>query len=361
MARLEQRSRCRSPGRRDSRPGAAGSRRRWAVNCIARRSPRVPLLPPISKSLCHDSQPLAGRARSAAGAALPGSHLRLGRLRAGAESQPLGTLRHTFGQRAGRRRPAASPTGRRISALKRQLAEARGSARDAAKAELAHFLADVVPQRLHVSDAVWARHHYGYTGTQAQSIFATGIMVFSLAMIFAGRWQDRVGPRRVAMTGGWVLAAGYALAALAGPSFPVVWLAIGVLGGAGIGLAYVCPVAACVKWFPDLRGLITGLAVAGFGGGAFLFIKLAGNWGGLIARRRVGHLAGLCRGLCRGDHGRRRAAQSTGRLAARRLVAPPTRGKRRPSGIRMVARRGGPHAARSGSSGRRSCSPVAAA
>ena len=63
--------------------------------------------------------------------------------------------------------------------------------------------------------------------------------------------------------------------------------AIGVIGGAGIGLAYVCPVAACVKWFPDLRGLITGLAVAGFGGGAFLFIKLAGNWGGLIARDGV--------------------------------------------------------------------------
>ena len=168
-------------------------------------------------------------------------------------------------------------------ALKRQLVEAHASARDAAKAEIARFLADVVPVRLQVSEAVWARHHYGYSATEAQSIFATGIMVFSLVMIFAGRWQDRVGPRRVATTGGLVLAAGYALAALAGPSFWVVWLAIGVIGGAGIGLAYVCPIAACVKWFPDLRGLITGLAVAGFGGGAFLFIKLAGAWGGLIA------------------------------------------------------------------------------
>ena len=75
----------------------------------------------------------------------------------------------------------------------------------------------------------------------------------------------------VATTGGLVLAAGYAFAALAGPSFPVVCLASAAIGGAGIGLAYVCPVAACVKWFPDLRGLITGLAVAGFGGGA-LFV-----------------------------------------------------------------------------------------
>src|SRR5262249_43119172 len=50
---------------------------------------------------------------------------------------------------------------------------------------------------------------------------------------------------------------------------------------------YVCPIAACVKWFPDLKGVITGLAVAGFGGGAFLFIKLAGNWAGLLAASGV--------------------------------------------------------------------------
>ncbi|HEX4145231.1 MAG TPA: OFA family MFS transporter [Pirellulales bacterium] len=172
-------------------------------------------------------------------------------------------------------------------ALKAKVANAHGTARDAAKGELTHFLSDVVPERLHVSDEVWARHYYGYTNTEAQSIYATGIMVFSLMMIFAGRWQDRVGPRRVAMTGGVLLAAGYALAALAGPDFSVVLCGIGLLGGAGIGLAYVCPVAACVKWFPDLRGLITGLAVAGFGGGAYLFINLAGKWGDLIAREGV--------------------------------------------------------------------------
>jgi len=94
-------------------------------------------------------------------------------------------------------------------------------------------------------------------------------MVFAVVMIFAGRWQDRVGPRLVALTGGLVLAAGYALAGFAGPSFPAVLLSIGVVGGAGIGLGYVCPIAACVKWFPDLKGAITGLAVAGFGGGVW--------------------------------------------------------------------------------------------
>ena len=49
------------------------------------------------------------------------------------------------------------------------------------------------------------------------------------------------------------------------------YLAYGVLGGAGIGFAYVCPIAAAVKWFPDKKGLITGLAVAGFGAGALFF------------------------------------------------------------------------------------------
>ena len=171
--------------------------------------------------------------------------------------------------------------------LKQQLATAHASQRKAAAAQLAAFLASEVPRRVQVSDSVWARHHYGFSGKQAQAVFSTGLMVFALVMIAAGRWQDRVGPRVVALTGGLVLATGYAIAAVAGPSFAAVLLSIGVIGGAGIGLGYVCPIAACVKWFPDLKGLITGLAVAGFGGGAFLFIKLAGAWGGLIAARGV--------------------------------------------------------------------------
>ena len=172
-------------------------------------------------------------------------------------------------------------------ALKHRLAVAHEDDRPAAKAQLDRYLADVVPARVQVSEAVWARQFYGFSGKQTQAVFSTGLLVFAVVMIFAGRWQDRVGPRIVALTGGLVLAAGYAIAAIAGPSFPAVLLSIGVVGGAGIGLGYVCPIAACVKWFPDLKGLITGLAVAGFGGGAFLFIKLAGNWGGLLASRGV--------------------------------------------------------------------------
>jgi OFA family oxalate/formate antiporter-like MFS transporter len=124
---------------------------------------------------------------------------------------------------------------------------------------------------------------FSFTGTQTQWIFSVGLAAFALVMIAAGRWQDKAGPRIVALAGGVVLGAGYILAGLvAGTSFWLVLLFVGLVGGAGIGLGYVCPIAASVKWFPDMKGLITGLAVAGFGAGAFIFIKLAGDWAGLI-------------------------------------------------------------------------------
>jgi OFA family oxalate/formate antiporter-like MFS transporter len=98
-------------------------------------------------------------------------------------------------------------------------------------------------------------------------------------MIFAGRWQDRVGPRKVATVGGVLLGVGYISAffvdivaggnALIGTIYLVI--TYGIIGGAGIGFAYVCPIAALVKWFPDKKGTITGIAVAGFGAGALVF------------------------------------------------------------------------------------------
>lgn len=125
---------------------------------------------------------------------------------------------------------------------------------------------------------------YKFTATEAQIIFSAGLASFALTMIMAGRWQDRAGPRKVAITGGVVLGFGYILAGLiGGTSFWSLLFFIGIMGGAGIGLGYVCPIAACVKWFPDLKGFVTGLAVAGFGAGAFIFVKLAGEWGNFIA------------------------------------------------------------------------------
>jgi len=104
--------------------------------------------------------------------------------------------------------------------------------------------------------------------------FAAGLASFAGFMVLAGRWQDKVGPKMVATTGGVVLGAGIILAGLA-PNIYILTLAYGIIGGAGIGLAYVCPIAALVKWFPDKKGLISGVAVAGFGAGALIIAQVA--------------------------------------------------------------------------------------
>jgi OFA family oxalate/formate antiporter-like MFS transporter len=128
---------------------------------------------------------------------------------------------------------------------------------------------------------------FRYSASQTSWIFSAGLATFAVVMILAGRLQDKYGPRIIAVIGGLMLGAGYVIAGFTGTSFPLMLLFIGVVGGAGIGMGYVCPIAACVKWFPDLKGLITGLAVAGFGAGAFIFVKLAGSWMNLIADHGV--------------------------------------------------------------------------
>jgi OFA family oxalate/formate antiporter-like MFS transporter len=123
---------------------------------------------------------------------------------------------------------------------------------------------------------------FEFSKTKTQWVFAVGLASFAFFMaLIAGKWQAKVGPRIVAITGGIIMGAGYVLASFA-PSSPggFWWIMIGVglLGGAGIGFAYVCPIACLVKWFPDKKGMITGLAVAGFGFGALIWVKLTGGF-----------------------------------------------------------------------------------
>lgn len=128
---------------------------------------------------------------------------------------------------------------------------------------------------------------FKFTGEQTSWIFSAGLASFAIVMIMAGRLQDKYGPRIIAIIGGLILGAGYIIASFTGTSFMLMLIFIGIVGGAGIGMGYVCPIAACVKWFPDLKGLITGLAVAGFGAGAFIFVKLAGSWMNLIETQGI--------------------------------------------------------------------------
>ncbi len=123
---------------------------------------------------------------------------------------------------------------------------------------------------------------YGFTKAQSQLPFSIGLATFAVVMVLAGNWQKKAGPKIVSITGGIVLGIGYILAGLIGKSLAMQVVLLGLVGGAGIGLAYVCPIAVGVKWFPDKKGMITGLAVAGFGFGALIWVKLAGSWGHLI-------------------------------------------------------------------------------
>lgn len=121
---------------------------------------------------------------------------------------------------------------------------------------------------------------YEFSAGQAAWIFSIGLFVFALVMVWAGRKIGTYGGQKLAIAGGIVLAAGYILAGLFGSSFIAQFVFIGVVGGAGIGLAYVVPIAVGMKWFPDKKGMFTGLAVAGFGFGATIWVKWAGSWGG---------------------------------------------------------------------------------
>lgn len=123
----------------------------------------------------------------------------------------------------------------------------------------------------------------GWTQARTQCVFAAGLFFFAVAMVFAGKMLPKWGPRMLAALGGVVLGAGYILAGLfGGESYPANLICLGVVGGVGIGLAYVVPIAVGMRWFPDRKGLITGCAVAGFGFGALLWVKLAGSWGHLL-------------------------------------------------------------------------------
>lgn len=109
---------------------------------------------------------------------------------------------------------------------------------------------------------------YGLTTAQTQWIFSITVAVFTLMMVGAGRLQHAYGPKRLVLAGAGLFGAGYWLAAWSNGQFLLLVLGIGVLSGAGIGMAYLAALSTPVQWFPRQKGLITGIAAAGFGGGA---------------------------------------------------------------------------------------------
>lgn len=103
-------------------------------------------------------------------------------------------------------------------------------------------------------------------------IFSIAIVFLGLAAAVAGRWLEKVGPRCVGFTAALLWGGGFLVGYLGIKmhSLPLLYLGYGVFGGCGLGLGYVSPVSTLIKWFPDRRGLATGLAIMGFGGGAMI-------------------------------------------------------------------------------------------
>jgi OFA family oxalate/formate antiporter-like MFS transporter len=116
---------------------------------------------------------------------------------------------------------------------------------------------------------------YGWTIPQVTMAFEIAILVLGFASFVGGALMRKVGPRRVALAGGVCYGLGTILAGQAGGNIGLLYLTYGVLGGIGLGLAYIVPLATLITWFPDRRGMITGLAVAGFGAGALVTAPVA--------------------------------------------------------------------------------------
>ncbi len=103
-------------------------------------------------------------------------------------------------------------------------------------------------------------------------IFTVAIVFLGLAAALAGKWLEQVGPRMVGVVSACCWAGGFAIGGLGiiTGQLWLLYLGYGVIGGCGLGLGYVSPVSTLIRWFPDRRGMATGIAIMGFGGGAML-------------------------------------------------------------------------------------------
>jgi OFA family oxalate/formate antiporter-like MFS transporter len=118
------------------------------------------------------------------------------------------------------------------------------------------------------------KQNFGLSTAQTQAIFGTGSLTATLLIFLGGRIQDRLGPRIPAVIGGIIFGSSYILAGYSSGSYPALLIFIGICAPIGMGLCYLCPIACSVKWFPNHKSLVTGIAVAGFGGSAIIISQL---------------------------------------------------------------------------------------
>ena len=117
---------------------------------------------------------------------------------------------------------------------------------------------------------------YGWNNAQVAWAFSIAIFMLGASAAWGGINLPKFGPKKLAMLGGIFYASGYFLAALAfsTKSLPLLYFGFGFIGGIGLGLGYVTPVATASKWFPDKQGFVTGMVVMGFGLGALMMSKI---------------------------------------------------------------------------------------
>lgn len=117
---------------------------------------------------------------------------------------------------------------------------------------------------------------FGWSNQDATMPFELAIFFLGVGAVIGGRWQDRVGPRTVTIVGAVLWGFGLLLAGLFTAQFGKWWLDVtyGVIGGLGMGMGYVTPVAMVTKWFPERRGFGSGMVVMGFGLGAFIYNQI---------------------------------------------------------------------------------------
>jgi len=116
---------------------------------------------------------------------------------------------------------------------------------------------------------------FHWTIAQVTLTFTICIFVVGFAAFFGGLWLNRKGQRVVALTAGFLYGLGIFLASFSANKLWWLYLTYGLIGGIGLGFGYIVPLAVLLKWFPDRRGMITGVAVAGFGAGALVTAPVA--------------------------------------------------------------------------------------
>ena len=116
-----------------------------------------------------------------------------------------------------------------------------------------------------------------WTQPQLAWIFSIAIFFLGASAAVFGRWVERVGPRKTMFTAALCFGGGFIISAFGvwRHQLWLIYLGYGVIGGCGLGLGYISPVSTLVKWFPDRPGMATGLAIMGFGGGAFIGSNLS--------------------------------------------------------------------------------------